>query len=262
VEKADADAYERRVVETLNRGFDALWIHADQRVLRLDETFSRMAAIALPVVYTGFITPMPPPGARERIRGMLGLSADTKLVVASAGGGKVGGPLLTAAAAAFERLGGRSRLEIFTGPFMPEADVRALGALAGGRIHVSTFTTDFLSFLAAADLSISMAGYNTCMNVMAAGCPALMWPFSQNREQRFRAERLAAFGDIRVLADRDLSPPRLANLISSRLVRHRPGSGAQTAGIDLDGARASARWLVSWMKAGAAPRPEGKGRSE
>jgi predicted glycosyltransferase len=252
VEKADADAYERRVVDTLNRGFDALWVHADPRVVRLEETFSRVSAIAVPIVYTGFIAPKPPPGARERIRGALGLLADEPLVVASAGGGKVGGPLLRAAAAAFERMGGGARLEVFTGPFMPEADVRALEAMAGGKIRVSAFTPDFLSYLAAADLSVSMAGYNTCMNVLAAGCQALMWPFSQNREQRFRAERLAAFGDIRILADEDLSASRMADLMSVRLVRKHRGGGSRAAGIDLDGAGASARWLAAEMDGGGA----------
>ena len=69
VEKTDVDAYEHRVVKTLNHGFDALWIHADPRLVRLDETFSRVKAISVPVVYTGFITPKPPPDARSRIFG-------------------------------------------------------------------------------------------------------------------------------------------------------------------------------------------------
>ncbi|WP_373501066.1 glycosyltransferase family protein, partial [Desulfococcus sp.] len=91
VEKTDADAYERRVVDTLNRNFDALWVHADPRLVRLEETFSRVEAIAVPVVYTGFITPKPSADARGRILNRIGIPAGRRLVVASAGGGKVGG---------------------------------------------------------------------------------------------------------------------------------------------------------------------------
>ena len=250
VEKTDVDAYEHRVVETLNRGFDALWIHADPRLVRLDETFSRVNAIAAPVVYTGFITPKPPPDARARIFGMLGMPEHTRLIVASAGGGKVGGPLLTAAAAAFRRLDGNARLEIFTGPFMSAESVRGIAAVSGENIHVSEFATDFLSFLAAADLSVSMAGYNTCMNVMAAGCPALFWPFSQNREQRLRAARLARFRGIRVLADSDLAPRRLADLMAACLEEKRREATREPT-IDLEGAQTSARWLASFMKPAA-----------
>lgn len=247
VEKSDVDAYELRVTAALNRGFDALWVHADPRVIRLEETFSRVAAIAVPVVYTGFITPSPPPDARRRIFETLGLPEATRLVVASAGGGKVGGPLLTAAATAFTRLEGDVHLEIFTGPFMPAEAVQAVKAAADHRTRVSEFTHDFLSFLAAADLSVSMAGYNTCMNVTAAGCPALLLPFSQNREQRLRAERLADFGDVHVLADEDMAPGRLADLMEKQLTRKRPGK-RRGGTIDLSGARTSARWLASWMR--------------
>lgn len=247
VEKTDVDAYEHRVVKTLNHGFDALWIHADPRLVRLDETFSRVKAISVPVVYTGFITPKPPPDARSNIFGMLGMPEHRRLIVASAGGGKVGGPLLTAAAAAFRRLDGNARLEIFTGPFMPAECVRGIEALSGEDIHVSSFTTDFLAFLAAADLSVSMAGYNTCMNVMAAGCPALLWPFSQNREQRLRAARLARFRGIRVLADSDLAPRRLADLMAACLEEKRREAIREPT-IDLEGAQTSARWLASFMK--------------
>jgi len=248
VEKTDVDAYELRVVEALNRGFDAVWVHADPRLIRLDETFSRVGDIAVPVVYTGFITPGPPPDARRRIFETLGLPETTRLVVASAGGGKVGGPLLTATAAAFTRLGGDAHLEIFTGPFMPSDEIQTLKTFSGHRIRVSEFTHDFLAFLAAADLSVSMAGYNTCMNITAAGCPALLWPFSQNREQRLRAERLAGFADIQVLADGDLAPGRLAELMEKRLARGRRGRMRRYPAIDLSGAQTSARWLASWMR--------------
>lgn len=248
VEKSDVEAYERRVVDALNRDFDALWVHADPRVVRLDETFSRLNDIAIPVVYTGFVTPRPRADARGRIFRNLGLSEETSLVVASVGGGKVGGPLLAAVVAAFGRMTGLMRLEIFTGPFLPPEWAEKIAGFSGGRIRVSTFTHDFLSFLAAADLSISMAGYNTCMNVMAAGCPAFLWPFSQNREQRLRAERLAGLGPVRVLTDADLEPLRLSGLMVAALdeakgrdaPRRRPP-------LDLDGAAACARWLASWM---------------
>ena len=115
-------------------------------------------------------------------------------LVASAGGGKVGGEVLSAVARAFAYMPEDSRLQVFTGPFMDDGSFSQLKAFESPTIRVDRFTSDFLSFLDAADLSVSMAGYNTSMNIMAARTPALVWPFAQNREQRLRAERLARLG--------------------------------------------------------------------
>lgn len=244
VEKGDPQAYAERVVATLNRFFDAVWVHADPAFVRLEETFDRVAEIEAPLVYTGFVTPAPAPGARERVRAELGLGAGQRLVVASAGGGSVGMPLLEAAVRAFDRpaIPADARLMVFAGPFLPAADFECLRALAGGRTRVERFSADFLSLLAAADLSISMAGYNTTMNLLAARVPALVWPFAQNREQRMRSERLAARGALRVLSDADLDPGRLAELSGERLSGPRPPGGI----VDLGGAAAVARWVDGW----------------
>lgn len=240
VEKEDVESYENRVIATLNRWFDRLLVHADPALVRLEETFSRVDDIAVPVVYTGFVTAKPPSGARERIRRSAGIPEDGRLIVASVGGGKVGGPLLQAAADAFALLGRNTFLRIFTGPFMDKEIHRDLEARSTQRLRVASFTQDFLSWLAAADLSVSMAGYNTCMNLMAARVPSLVWPFAQNREQRLRAERLARFGGLGLLEDVDLKPDRLAALMTERLsAGERPDPR-----LDLNGAGNAARWLT------------------
>ena len=114
------------------------------------------------------------------------------------------------------------------------------------------FSSDFLSYLAAADLSVSMAGYNTCMNILAAAVPALVWPFSQNREQRLRAERLAAAGGLKVLSEADLNPDRLT-VIMEQTLSQRPRLSQP---IDLNGAANTAQWLKDWMKVDR-PKTEG-----
>ncbi len=247
VEKEDAAKHEARAVRVLNRFFDAVLVHADPRLVRLEETFGRLNEIVIPLVYTGFITPMPDPDARRRVRTALGLTDADRLIVASAGGGNVGAPLLEAVLAAHAQMdrSWRARLQIFTGPFLPEAEFERLRYAAGERSVVERFTAEFPSYLAAADLAVSMAGYNTTMNLLAARVPALVWPFSQNREQRLRCERLEAHGVLLVLRDEDLRPARLAQRMA-RLFDHpeRPD-----AGFDLNGAQATARWIDAWRPA-------------
>jgi predicted glycosyltransferase len=245
VEKRDPDRHEARAVAVLNRHFDAVLVHADPRLVRLEETFSRCHEIAVPLIYTGFVASGPAADARLRLRAELGLDDQDGLIVASAGGGHVGAPLLYAAVDAFQRLrrGGRKvRLQVFTGPFLPPEDFERLQRAAAEGISVARFTPDLPSYLAAADLSVSMAGYNTTMNLLAARVPALVWPFGQNREQRLRAQRLEALGALRLLADAELEPPRLAVLMEQMLVR----SERRDSGIDLNGASATAAWVDAW----------------
>jgi len=241
VEKENAEKYERRVAERLNRSFDALLIHSDPRILTLDETFCRMNDIAIEVAYTGFVASKPPPAARAMTRDRLGIEEDQALVVVSAGGGKVGCRLLEAVANAVREMksGQAVRLQMVSGPFMPAADYRKLLSLTDDRIAVRRFDPEFLSLIAAADLSVSMAGYNTCMNVLAARTPALLLPFAQNREQRIRAERLARYGWIDVLEDQDLEPVSLSRQMARMLSQPKPGP----VDIDLEGAEHTAGWV-------------------
>ena len=115
-----------------------------------------------------------------------------------------------------------------------------LRRIPNGRIRISRFTSDFLSYLAGANLSVSMAGYNTCMNIAAAQVPALVWPFPQNREQGLRAARLARLGILRVLTDEELHPRRLSAIMQKGIsLRSRA-----PVDIDLNGAETTVRWLT------------------
>lgn len=247
VEKKDAAAHEERVIDCLNRYFAVLLIHADPRVLKLDETFSRVRDITIPVIYTGFVTPKPDPNAGPRLRRQLGIDREEILVVASAGGGSVGNLLLKAVTEAFAFMKSEKtkHLHVFTGPFLGEDDFERLKRLSDKEIRIFRFSSDFLSYLAAADLSVSMAGYNTCMNIAAARVPALVWPFPQNQEQRLRALRLAQLGVLRVLTDEELVPRRLSTVMQQGLdLQFR-----STVDIDLSGAENTAAWLKKYLTA-------------
>lgn len=241
VEKEDAAKHELRAVKTLNRYFAAVLVHADPNLAQIDETFARFDEITVPVIYTGYIAGMPAPGAREKIRRRLQISRDEIMIVASAGGGNVGAPLLEAVIRAFDRLRGKNRvcLKVFTGPYLDQGEFNRLQRMAGADVEINRFSPDFLSYMAAADLSVSMGGYNTTMNILATGVPALVWPFPQNREQRMRAARLDRMGILKVVADRDLATDRLAGIMARVL----PSADRVPVEINLNGAANTAAWL-------------------
>ncbi len=252
VERFDEEAYEKKAVARANRFFDGLLIHADENVSTLDETFKRAAEIKIPTHYTGYVGPAPEPGLREKQRARLGLAERDRLVVASAGGGGVGADLLARVIEAFRNLAGSGfRLHVFSGPLTPEDQYHRLEAAAQGQdsVHLQRFSQNFLGFLCAADLSLSLAGYNTVVNLLAAKTPALIWPFGQNQEQRLRAGKLARLDLARVLEDDDLEPARLAELMD-RLLRE-PVKIPPRA-IDLNGAARTAELLRDWLNEGRA----------
>ena len=252
VEKEKATKHETRAVGVLNRHFDALLVHADPDVVRLEETFAQMAAIRIPVVYTGYVAapaaPMPDRAAWRRLHA---IDPEARLVMASAGGGAVGFDLLAAVARAARIVQAREpmTLQIFTGPFMPPEQAAALQAMAGPALRVERFSEDFSAWLQAADVSVSMAGYNTCMNILAARANALVYPFGQNREQGMRAKRLAARGILGILTSSELAPERLAE----RLLTAFDDRPAQPA-VNMDGAARAAAWMESLVA--------GRGRAE
>ena len=244
VEKEDQQKHEGRAVDTLNRHFDAVLVHSDPNLIKIEETFFRHAEIRIPLYYTGYIAQMPPANARQQIRSRLELKDKDLMIIASAGGGSVGKPLLESAISAFRKFRDdlSARLFVYTGPYIEEQDFTDLRSLADQRIKVEKFTSDFLAYLAAADLSISMGGYNTSMNLLACGIRALVWPFGLNREQRLRAQRLAERGALKSLDEEDLHPDHLAKIMEQTLSEVHPGK----LDIDLNGAANTTRWLENW----------------
>ena len=245
VEKKDPGAYEERVLGLLQRHFDLLMIHSDERLLPLDKTFSREGDIDIPVVYTGFITRKPDPRRLDALKGQLELPDDAKLIVASAGGGRSGFPLLKRVIAACRELGGRInfQLEVFTGPFMEEGEYNELEAMADSSINVRRFSDVFLEYLALADLSISLAGYNTCMNLLVTGVPSLVLPYTRQREQPLRVDALRDYLPLRAMAQSDLDSGQLITLIFTMLEKSRLLTQVP---LNLDGAETAAEYVVQW----------------
>jgi predicted glycosyltransferase len=249
VEKKDPVAYEQRVLQKLNRDFDALLIHSDENLLRLDETFSRVDDINIPIVYTGFITQQADPAGGKLLRQDLNISADQKLIVASAGGGRSGYPLLTGVLDVCETLRERLdfRLEVFSGPFMAQNEFDKLAARAAPGLRIQRHTRRFLDYLYAADLSISLAGYNTCMNLLVTRVPALVCPYSRQQEQPMRVDKIKNLLPIKILNENDVCPERLSDHIIQMLEFKKM---LKALPIDMNGAANSADFLSRWAKKG------------
>ena len=246
VEKRDPKAYEARVLNYLNAHFDLLLIHSDPEIMPLDETFGRVNDIRIPIFYTGFVTRKVEPAAGKKLRRELAIGTQEKLIVASAGGGRSGYTLLSNIIAAVHQLPSSQqiRLEMFTGPFRDDGEFKKLSANSTKQIRVRRFTQRFLDYLSAADVSVSLAGYNTCMNLLVTRVPALVYPYLRQREQPLRVAKIKNYLTIKILQDKDISPIPLGGHIQQMLGASRPPDGVS---LNLDGAENSARYLIEWM---------------
>jgi predicted glycosyltransferase len=250
---------EKAICKLMNKYFDGLLVHSDPRVLRLDERFSRLDRLNCPVHYTGFVVqsfPDTPPDAE--------LSEQGPTILVSVGGGRLGRSLLEGILATAPLLASRipHRLLVFTGPFLSDEEYARFAERAGAvpNLVVRRYTPSLLHHMVRADLSISLCGYNTAMNVLRANVRSMVLPSLKDLEQPLRAERFAEHGILEVLKPADLAPSIFADRIVAALARPKPSAvtfdlngGATSAGILLNATRSRNVGTGSSEKAAAGP---------
>lgn len=226
------------MLETFERLFDLLLVHGDPAVLPLERSFPAAARVADRTAYTGYIVaepqaPAPPPGIGE------------DEIIVSCGGGATAEPFLAAAMAA--RGAGPladAPWRILIGPAVEDSFFAALADAAPPGMVVERARADFGHLLARARLSVSRGGYNTVMDVLATGVPAVVVPFTtqSETEQALRARVLAEHGAFVVLEDADLAPRTLAAAMDRALREAGRRRGGPLA-LARDGAAETARIL-------------------
>ncbi|MDP8955754.1 MAG: hypothetical protein M3N24_02190 [Actinomycetota bacterium] len=180
--------------------YDRVLVYGDARLpttaqdLRLPERFPGKVKL---VGYLG--RTIPPPA--ESPNGV-------PTVLVTAGGGGDGHHLLSGYLSFLEGLRERHRFRsvVVTGPFLSRSrqrEVRERCRRLGSSVEMVSFTDRFEELLVSACGVVSMAGYNTVVEILSAGVPALLVPRRTPRmEQSLRAERLAALdGDFVSIAD-------------------------------------------------------------
>ncbi|CAO3414564.1 glycosyltransferase family protein [Azospirillum argentinense] len=234
VTKAKPERLEE-TVSTVERLFDHVLVHGDPELIPFAATFPAAARIADRIRYTGYVA-APQGGAATGADG-------TGEVIVSVGGGAVGLPLLRAALAvrASTLPGLDAPWRLLAGPDVPEAEFRALAAAAPPGTIVERARPDFPALLRRCRLSISQAGYNTVLDVLQAGCRAVVVPFAagSETEQATRAHLLEERGRLAVVDEATLTPDTLAAGIAKALALPPPPA----IPLRLDGAATTARLL-------------------
>jgi predicted glycosyltransferase len=252
--KRNQAQHNERAITLMNRYFDMLLVHADPRFQTLDETFPQVRELRCDIRYTGFVA-QPAPQSLEVAPDRQ--ASDQPMILVSIGGGRVGYELVECAlqASAHLRTSLPHRMMILTGPYMPEEQFQQLhkSAERQEQVCILRYSPHFLAYLHEASLSVSMAGYNTCMNLIATGTRALVVPFTGggNTEQTIRAEKLAQQGVVGIVSQSQLRPDYLAERMVQAL---QTPPATQTLSLDQDGAMKTAIYLQE-LAARRAPVP-------
>ena len=235
---SEQQRHDDRATAILNDYFDAILVHTDPRFATLADTFHPSVPLRVPVLHTGFVVPAAQADGAPR--------GDRILV--SGGGGRFAEPLFLTAVAAHARLGEEAPpMVIIAGPLCSADVLGRLRAAAGpgGRIGIVPTVSDLSREMRASAISVSQCGYNTALDIVRAGVPALVVPFDGNgdSEQGDRAQRLARLGAVQVLRASALAPAALANAIRQTL-----GFVPAPLNLDLDGAAHSTRALAAMLR--------------
>lgn len=256
------DRRQQKIRQMLERYYDAVLFHADEKFQKLADSFPQAQDLSCDIVYTGYVAQSPPQNPLEdtsaetsaetslTAHDIAGLSNPLPTIVASVGGGRHGYPLLQAILAAAPLLATYRfphHIYAFAGPFMPQKDFARLQRQANRSSNVTLrrYTNRLIDYLNKADLSVSLGGYNTTMNLLRTRVRSLVLPSpskNQTDEQRIRANMLAQLGVIRLLEPKQLAAGALTAAIATGLE-----STPSLQSFNLQGADNTARYLENLL---------------
>jgi len=228
----------REIIDRVRADFDFVLVHGDPAFIPLEASFSAASEIADQLIYTGYIAdPDQADGEDE--------TAGANEVLVSVGGGAVGSALLSTALEARRRgfLAGLT-WTLLTRPYLPKQVFGTLASALPKGVVLERYRREFPRMLRRCHVSVSQAGYNTVLEVLTAGVRAVVVPFASEREkeQRLRAERLAACGVIELVPETQLTSARLTHAVERAIERD-----PRTISVDTGGARRSARLIAEMI---------------
>jgi predicted glycosyltransferase len=241
--------------------YDLVLVYGNRAVFDVAKEYRWNRAAADLIVYSGYVCAPIVARHAQRVRVKALATAvdggnghtdptgdpDARVVVAMAGGGADAYPLMDALLRAFPglRAAHPCALVMITGPFMPAAERRTLQTRAQGLpVRVRTSVRDIASYIAAADVVVGMAGYNTTSEILSIGTPAVLVPrAAPSAEQRMRARLFAERGWVGVVDPDDLTPEALAHAVLNELTRNRP----RGEGPDLRGLKVAVEHMVALL---------------
>ncbi|MBO9666872.1 MAG: hypothetical protein J7501_08670 [Bdellovibrio sp.] len=235
VEKKDSKERDRKMAALVQDYYDWVLVHSDERIVRLEETFSLANELTAKMHYTGFVTETPKSEKHTQRR---------KEILISMGGGVVGDEMVLAVLKTVPHFS-EYLFRVVPGPYASAELKETLAALSqtAANLRIEKFLHNFEEELSQVALSISLAGYNTMMNILNTKTPAIVYPYMANIEQNLRATRMAGEGLMSVIYDSDLDLETLKSKMTAQLQATWPSFE-----VNLKGSEGSSQFLLKKIK--------------
>jgi predicted glycosyltransferase len=216
------DWQDKGVYEYLEQLYDEIWVYGNQDIYDPIEMYKIPSSIQDRVQFTGYLP-------RKHLNGSLKASVrkryrildDDKFILVTAGGGGDGFEMIDHYLAMHDYYPASLPFKsmIITGPFMPKRVREKLKKRAKDfGIKTMPFHPRVEELIAAADLVISMGGYNTICEILTQRTPALIIPRETPRkEQLIRAKRLKDKGLLDYIPWTEVTPQLFREKIFSML---------------------------------------------
>ena len=180
------------IYQALDKYYSEIWSYGIQEFYDPIKEYDIPESVSRKIRFTGYI-PREIKSKKEAIqeRRRNKISKEDKLVVVTAGGGGDGYPIMDAYLSMLELQGSVPYKSILiTGPFMPKSQRQEIFRRSRKlKVKVFHFYRQMEKIMAAADLVISMGGYNTLCELMSQNTVSLLIPRDTPRlEQTLRAE--------------------------------------------------------------------------
>lgn len=220
----------------IERSYDHVLVYGDPALFDVAEHYGLPRSITEKLTYCGHVARPRPTAAHTKTQA----PGAGRHVLVTVGGGGDGFPLIHTYLSALDHLKVQPEQSVVvTGPLMSADQQQQVEALAAGRpeVRLMRSSTEMTSLLAAADVVVSMAGYNSSVELLAAQKPAILIPRAAPRaEQRLRAELLAKMGLVWMVRPGADAVTQLAELLAMAMAGARP-HGLGRGLLDLGGAR-------------------------
>ena len=159
--------------------------------------------------------------SRQQLRQELGFENE-RLILVTPGGGEDGYHLLKCYLEGLrqQKNMGNTKTLVICGPEMIESQRNHIQQLMNdcANVILQSFTDDMMACMDAADLVISMGGYNTMCELLTLGKRAIVVPrVIPVQEQWIRAERMSKLGLIRALHPENITPRLLLETVREEL---------------------------------------------
>ena len=232
-ETVKQDWKEKRVYQHLENLYSEIWIYGIREFYDPVTEYNISEPISRKMYFTGYI-PRKIPG-KETVRHFkkeIGLKDDQKLVVVTTGGGGDGYKVMDTYLTALESYADSESFKsvLITGPFMPKQERRDVFKRAR-KLGVRTyhFYRQMEKIFAAADVVVSMGGYNTLCEILGQGTVSLVIPRETPRkEQLIRARAFNRQNLVDYIPWDDFTPELLRKKVLSLLRNPEPYLSAIT----------------------------------